>query len=75
MNRTGGCLLFALLPSPTSRITDDDLYRIIRHYAGSHDHDDLLFVSQILTGFDALMRLGELVEVVLRLRTQKEQLK
>jgi hypothetical protein len=33
---------------------------VINHYSNSTSHDDLLFVSQLLTGFFALMRLGEL---------------
>jgi hypothetical protein len=38
----------------------DDLVQVVNHYADSPLHDDLLFVSQLLTGFMALMRLGEL---------------
>ena len=38
-----------------------DLHQVTRHYQSSRVHDDLLFVSQLLTGFTALMRLGELV--------------
>jgi hypothetical protein len=41
-------------------LTLDDLGRVIAYYAESTDHDDLLFVSQLLSGFFALMRLGEL---------------
>ena len=33
---------------------------VIHHYHGSTLHDDLLFVTQLLVGFFALMRLGEL---------------
>ena len=50
--------------TPTTRkfaLTTDNLLRIIQHYATSPDHDDKLFVSQLLTGFFALLRLGELV--------------
>ena len=39
----------------------DDLRHVVAHYSNSNSHDDLLFVSQLLTGFFALMRLGELV--------------
>jgi hypothetical protein len=49
---------------PTSRkraLTMDDLRLVIQHYSTSTpSHDDLLFLSQLLTGFFALMRLGEL---------------
>ena len=49
--------------TPTTRkraLTLHDLQIVIEHYATSTSHDDLLFVSQLLTGFFALMRLGEL---------------
>jgi len=49
--------------SPTRRkcaLTLDDLRWVINHYSFSSDYDDLLFVSMLLTGFFALMRLGEL---------------
>ena len=39
----------------------DNLRHVVLHYSKSNNHDDLLFVSQLLTGFFALMRLGELV--------------
>ena len=41
-------------------LTLDDLGRVISHYSASSDHDDLLFVTGFLTGFFALLRLGEL---------------
>jgi len=41
-------------------LTLDDLAMVLSHYNTSQDHDDLLFVSMLLTGFFALMRLGEL---------------
>jgi len=41
-------------------LTLDDLGLVIDYYAHSSDHDDLLFVTQLLSGFFALMRLGEL---------------
>ena len=41
-------------------LTLHDLQIVIDHYATSTSHDDLLFLSQLLTGFFALMRLGEL---------------
>jgi hypothetical protein len=49
--------------TPTNRkraLTLDDLGRVIDYYIHSEDLDDLLFVSMLLTGFFALMRLGEL---------------
>lgn len=49
---------------PTSRkraLTLDDLRTVAHHYSLiTPSHDDLLFQSQLLTGFFALMRLGEL---------------
>ena len=39
----------------------DDLKLVVDHYSHSQNHDDFLFVTQMLTGFFALMRLGELV--------------
>ena len=38
----------------------DDLTLVVHHYSSSQSHDDLLFISQLLTGFFALMQLGEL---------------
>ena len=43
--------------SPLSRA---DLARVTAAYAGQTGHDDLLFIAQLLTGFSALLRLGEL---------------
>ena len=56
-----GCL--RLKSSPTKRkraLTFDDLLKVVNELAGSTLHDDLLFQSMLLTGFFALMRLGEL---------------
>ena len=56
-----GCL--RLFSSPTKRkraLTFDDLYQVLNHLSTSSNHDDLLFQSMLLTGFFALMRLGEL---------------
>jgi hypothetical protein len=56
-----GCKRLRGVPTNRKRaLTMDDLNVVIRHYSDSHSHDDLLFVSQLLTGFFALMRLGEL---------------
>lgn len=48
---------------PTKRkspLTTDHLQTITTALAGSHDHDDLLFLSMLNTGFTGLLRLGEL---------------
>ncbi|GLB45654.1 hypothetical protein LshimejAT787_2500460 [Lyophyllum shimeji] len=48
---------------PTIRkqpLSRDDLCRVVAHYHGSQRYDDRLFVTPLLTGFYALMRLGEL---------------
>ena len=52
-----------LLGSPTTRkaaLTHDHLRLILARFGTSSSHDDFLFVSILLTGFHALMRLGEL---------------
>ena len=41
-------------------LTLDNLGRVIVFYANSTRHDDLLFVAMLLTGFFALLRLGEM---------------
>ena len=41
-------------------LTLDDLQLVLDHYHATSNHNDLLFISMILTGFFALMRLGEL---------------
>ena len=49
---------------PTKRkraLTMDNLHLVVNHYSNSAFHNDLLFVSQLLTGFFALLRLGELM--------------
>ena len=56
-----GCKRLRGVPTKRKRaLTLSDLQTVINHYAGSSSHDNLLFVSQLLTGFFALMRLGEL---------------
>jgi len=56
-----GCKRIQAIPTSRKRaLTFDDLQTILHHYAGSSSHDDLLFVAQLLVGFFALMRLGEL---------------
>ncbi|KAJ3496719.1 hypothetical protein NLJ89_g10445 [Agrocybe chaxingu] len=41
-------------------LTVDDLHTVINHYHQTSQHDDLLFIAMLLTGFFALLRLGEL---------------
>jgi len=56
-----GCL--KLKSKPTARkqaLSLDDVTRVQTHFAGSNNHDNLLFVSLLLTAFFALHRLGEL---------------
>ena len=56
-----GCMRLRGTPTKRKRaLTMDDLNLVVNHYSNSRSHDDLLFVSQLLTGFYALMRLGEL---------------
>jgi hypothetical protein len=49
---------------PTLRkraLTREDLLLIHDHLSSSQSHDDRLFLAQLLSGFNALLRLGELV--------------
>jgi hypothetical protein len=56
-----GCKRLKGLPTVRKRaLTMDDLRRIVDYYKNSNSHDDLLFVAQLLSGFFALHRLGEL---------------
>ena len=56
-----GCRRLRGVPVNWKRaLTMSDLHLVINHYSNSQSHDDLLFVSQLITGFFALMRLGEL---------------
>ena len=48
---------------PTTRklpLTKADLITVTDAYKVNPSHDDILFVTQLLTGFDCLLRLGEL---------------
>jgi len=57
-----GCL--KMLAKPTSRkraLSRADVDNVLLRYSGAHLHDDLLFLSLFLTGFFALMRLGDLI--------------
>ena len=56
-----GCL--RLKGSPITRkraLTFSDLFKVLNDLSSSSRHDDLLFTSLLVTGFFALMRLGEL---------------
>ena len=56
-----GCKRLRGTPTKRKRaLTKDDLHQVVNHYSNSVSHDDYLFVSLLLTGFFALMRLGEL---------------
>ncbi|RDB29637.1 hypothetical protein Hypma_015137 [Hypsizygus marmoreus] len=56
-----GCqCLRAVLTTRKCALTIDDLDHVVHHYSSSTDHNDRLFVAQLLTSFFALMRLGEL---------------
>ena len=56
-----GCKrLRAVATTRKEALTIDDLHTVIRHYSASSEHDDLLFIAQLIIGFFALMRLGEL---------------
>jgi hypothetical protein len=58
-----GCM--KLLSQPIRRkhpLATSDLDTVIAHYyLSAPSHDDLLFIAQLLTGFFALLRLGEMV--------------
>ena len=56
-----GCKRLRGVPTNRKRaLTMDDLQRVVDHYSKSDSHDDLLSVTQLLSGFFALHRLGEL---------------
>ena len=56
-----GCKrLRAIATTRKQALTIDNLNTVIEHYSTSSHHDDLLFVAQLIVGFFALMRLGEL---------------
>ncbi|THH17648.1 hypothetical protein EW146_g3202 [Bondarzewia mesenterica] len=48
-------------PNRKQPLMRTDLVSLLTHYAESRDHDDLLFLALLTTGFHALMRIGELV--------------
>ena len=56
-----GCLRLKSSPVKWKRaLTFGDLQKVVNDLDGSTLHDDLLFKAMLLTGFFALMRLGEL---------------
>lgn len=56
-----GCLRLRGVATNRKRaLTFDDLLLVVTHLSHSNNHDDLLFQAMLLTGFFALMRLGEL---------------
>ncbi|KJA29285.1 hypothetical protein HYPSUDRAFT_1076184, partial [Hypholoma sublateritium FD-334 SS-4] len=56
-----GCLRLKSVPVSRKRpLSLDDLQIVLSHFHQNPSHDDLLFISMLLTGFFALMRLGEL---------------
>ena len=56
-----GCKRLRGVPTTRKRaLTMDDLVQVITFYSKSESHDDLFFVTQLLSGFFALHRLGEL---------------
>ena len=56
-----GCKRLQGVPTTCKRaLTMDDLIQVVNFYSKSESHDNLLFVSQLLSGFFALHRLGEL---------------
>jgi hypothetical protein len=56
-----GCLRLKGVATKRKRaLTFSDLFEVVNNLSHSSDHDDLLFLSILLTGFFALMRLGEL---------------
>ena len=56
-----GCLRLKGVAVTRKRpLTLDDLQIVINHYSMNPSHDDLLFIAMLLTGFFALLRLGEL---------------
>ena len=57
-----GCLrLYSKPVACKHALSMDDLQTVYRSLAPSQSHDDLLFLAQLLTGFRALLQLGELV--------------
>lgn len=57
-----GCKRLYGRPSHRKRaLTREDLILVFDHLSSSSDHDDFLFLSQLFSGFDGLLRLGELV--------------
>ncbi len=57
----GGKRLFSQPVKRKRALLSDDVDQAFSHLHNSTSYDDILFLTQLLTGFSALMRLGELV--------------
>ena len=56
-----GCKRIRAIPTKRKRaLTIDDLFLVLNSPESTPNHDDLLFHAQLLIGFFALLRLGEL---------------
>lgn len=56
-----GCMKMRSPPTQQKRaLTREDLEKVINHFHTSQQHDDLLFVAMLLTGFFSLLRLREM---------------
>jgi integrase len=56
-----GCKRVRAVPTKRKRaLTIDDLLLVLNNHGTTFNHDDLLFHAQLLIGFFALLRLGEL---------------
>lgn len=56
-----GCMKLRSKPTKRKRaLSRSDMEKVTNQLGNSQDHDDLLFVAMIVTGFFALLRLGEM---------------
>jgi len=56
-----GCKRLRAVPTSRKRaLTLDDLHTVVNSLQTSNDYNDRLFLAQLLTGFFALLRLGEM---------------
>lgn len=56
-----GCKRMRAVPTSRKRaLTIEDLETVVDKLSSSTDYDDILFLAQLLTGFFALLRLGEM---------------
>jgi hypothetical protein len=58
---TGCKRLYGRATQRKRALTRDDLVTVHNNLSHSDSHDDILFLSQLLSGFNGLLRLGELV--------------